>query len=46
MNNNFIKEWNSVKEAGNQLNIHPTGISQCCIGKLKHFKKHIWKYHG
>ena len=39
---NFIKEWPNFKVAGKELNIHPTGISQCCLGKLKKFKNYIW----
>ena len=33
MNNNFIKEWSSIKEAGNSLNIDRGSINNCCLEK-------------
>ena len=41
---NFIKIWPNFITAGKELNIHPTGISQCCLGKLKKFKNYIWVF--
>lgn len=44
LNNNLIKRFNSFSEAVKELNICRTGIYQCCTGKLKTYKKYIWKY--
>ena len=41
LNMNFIKEWNSVKEA--EL-IYGKGISNCALGKSKTSNGYIWKY--
>ena len=38
---NFIKEWNSVKEA--EI-IFGKGISNCALGKSKTSGGFIWKY--
>lgn len=44
-NNNFIKNWLSVKEAGNTLNIDKGSIVNCCLGKkYKKVGGFIWKY--
>jgi group I intron endonuclease len=45
-NGDIIKEWNSIKEAGNALNVPPTHISSCCKQK-PHYKTcggFVWKY--
>ena len=39
---NFIREWNSIKEAETKLNIK--NINKCCKGKLKTFGGFIWEY--
>lgn len=44
LDNNLIKQFNSMSEAVKELDICRTGIYQCCTGKLKTYKKHIWKY--
>ncbi len=44
LQNNFIREFKSVTEAGKKLNIHKTGISACCRGKQKTSIGYIWKY--
>lgn len=44
LNGNFIKEWDSVKSAGNFLGIAPTNISQCLLGKVGRTKQFTWKY--
>lgn len=41
MNNEFIKEFNSVKEAEG---IFGKGISNCALGKSKSSNGFIWKY--
>ena len=40
----LIKEWRSVKEAGETLNIFRTSISKCVKGKGKSAGGFIWKY--
>lgn len=42
LNDNFIKQWNSIKEAN--LFYKTTVISQCCKNKLKSCKGYKWKY--
>lgn len=44
-NGNFVKTFKSQSEAGRELNIDPSAISKCCLGKIKQvcgftFKKH------
>lgn len=41
---NFIKEWDSAKNAGKELNINASAIAGCCKNKLKHAGKFKWKY--
>ena len=44
---NFIKKWNSIKEAADYLNINRNGrghITECCQGKRHKAYKYIWKY--
>lgn len=41
---NFIREWKSIKEAGYSLDLHFSGISSCCRGKIKSCGKFKWKY--
>lgn len=41
---NFIKEWDSVKEAGETLNIPKSNISNCCNNKRKTACNFKWKY--
>lgn len=45
-NNNFLKIWNSIKEASNELNINRSHISCCCNNKYgrKTCGGYIWKY--
>jgi hypothetical protein len=44
LNNNFIKEYNSISEASKILNISRSSIQRCCDGKYKTTKEYIWKY--
>lgn len=44
LNNNFIKEWNSSKEAGEALNIRPANINQAANGQKKTAAGYIWRY--
>jgi hypothetical protein len=41
---NFIKEWDSAKTAGIELNISDKHISSCMTGKRKTTHGFIWKY--
>lgn len=41
---NFIKQWQSVKEASETLNIYKSGISSCANGTYKQCMGYIWKY--
>jgi hypothetical protein len=47
MHGNFIKTWNSIKEAGESLNLDRGLISRCCANKrnVKIVGGFIWKYH-
>lgn len=40
----FIKTWESIAQAGRELNINHASISACCKGKLKTSGKYIWEY--
>jgi hypothetical protein len=40
----FIKEWSSIKEASEILNIGPRSISPCCRNKTKSAGGFIWKF--
>lgn len=44
LNNNFIKEWESMIEIERKLNYKVAGICQCCKGKIKTAYNYIWKY--
>lgn len=45
MNGNFIKHWDSIKEAAKALGVKAkSNISMCCSGKYKHCKHFIWRY--
>lgn len=41
---NFIKEWNSQKEASSQLGINQGSISNCCKGKAPTVGGYVWKF--
>lgn len=44
MDGNFIKEWNSIKEASCVLGIDNSCITKCCKGKRKSCGGFTWKY--
>lgn len=44
MEGNFIKEWNSIRQAGKELGISFTQIGACARGELKKAHNYIWKY--
>lgn len=45
LNGNFIKTWDYVKQAGNELQICYQSISSCCRGKSKSAGGFLWRYH-
>lgn len=44
LNDKIVKKWESIKNAGDTLHIHVSGIRQACCGKLKTYKGFKWKY--
>lgn len=44
LDNNFIKEWPGMKDAGIALKIRPGNISSCIRGRQKSAGGFIWKY--
>ena len=44
INGNFIKEWNSAKDAGRHIGHFDTSITSCCKNKLKTAYGYIWIY--
>ena len=44
LNNNFIKEYNSIAEAEKETNILNQNITKCCKGKRNHAGKFKWMY--
>lgn len=43
LNDEFIKEYNSISEAARE-GFNPAHISACCLGKLKQHKGFKWKH--
>ena len=41
---NFIKQWESAKQAGEELGIYPSSIRSCCKGRLKTAGGFKWNY--
>jgi len=44
LNNNFIKNWNSIREVERELNIFNSGITSCCKGRHKTAGGYRWMY--
>jgi group I intron endonuclease len=44
LNENFVKEWESVNEIKSQLNLNKTSILNCCQNIQKKAFNYIWKY--
>lgn len=44
LDGNFIKQWDSIKEAGRSLNIFPQNIGKVCRKQQKYAKGFIWRY--
>lgn len=43
-NNNFIKQYNSIKEAAQELNVDASGITKVCKHKYKTCGSYIFEY--
>jgi hypothetical protein len=43
-NNNFIKEFSSITQVGNDLNISLGNVSNCCRGKVNFVGGYRWMY--
>ena len=43
-NLNFIKEWESIKDAAIYYKVNNSSISHCCAGRKNKIKGFIWKY--
>lgn len=41
---NFIKHWDYIKQASNELGASQTGIILCCRGRQKTCGGFVWKY--
>lgn len=41
---NFIKSWDSIKEAAIELKMHTQNIIACCQGRYATSHGYIWKY--
>jgi hypothetical protein len=44
LNGNFLKKWDSAKDAGDTLGFQRASITNCCREKLKTAHKFKWKY--
>lgn len=44
LNEEFINEYKSIKDASQKTGVCKTGISKCCSGKLKTSGGYTWKY--
>jgi len=44
LNNNVVKEWDSLMDIKRSLGYHIGNISSCMKGKLKTYKKYKWEY--
>ena len=44
LDGNFIQEWESIREAGRQLNINQSQIVKCCKKEIKQIGGFKWEY--
>ena len=44
LNGNFIKQWDCIKDAMDELNICRSSIHRCCTGKFKQSHGFVWRY--
>ena len=40
----FIREWESIKQASEELNINNSSICKCCKGRYEQCSGYIWRY--
>ena len=40
----LIREWESARDAQNELGIHESNINKCCNGIIQTYKGYVWKY--
>ena len=45
LDGNFIKKWNTIKEACTQTGTNRTSISACACGKYKSAGGYVWKHY-
>lgn len=41
---NFIREWPSLAKVYEELGIHKSDISRCCLGKFKTSGGYVWRF--
>lgn len=44
LQDNFLKQWNSLRDVQRELNIFAISISRCCKGKQKTAGNYKWRY--
>lgn len=44
LDGNFIKRWDSVQQANDELKISKGSISKVCCGMINHAKGYVWRY--
>ena len=44
LDDNFIREWDSIKQAASDTNSNSSKIVRCCRYKQKTHNKFIWRY--
>jgi hypothetical protein len=44
INNEFIRCWNSIKEASESVNVGANAIQNCCVGRTKVTGGFRWVY--
>lgn len=42
--NEIIREWESAADAGLELSLHSTGITDCCKGRISQSQGYKWQY--
>lgn len=40
----FVKTYDSIAQAGNEVGVYKSNISSCCKGKLNSTGGYLWKY--
>lgn len=44
LDNNFVRDWNGVRDCASKLNIDHCGITRCLKAHQKQYNGFIWKY--